>query len=87
MAKKLDLTGLSTEEIAQINSGIFDEKFRWQFFSATGLKSYFEVLARNEAIQNAEQKRIKWLKFRTFGAKGERDFLGSSLKIFHRLTA
>ena len=86
MAKKLDLTGLSTEEIAQINSGIFDENFRWQFsLSATDFKSYIEVLARNEAIQNAEQKRIKWLKFRTFGAKGERDFLGSSLKIFHQL--
>ena len=40
---------------------------------------YLKVLARNEAIQNAENKRIKWLKFRTFGAQGEKDFLGSSL--------
>ena len=40
---------------------------------------YLKVLARNETIQNAENKRIKWLKFRTFGAQGEKDFLGSSL--------
>ena len=29
MAKKLDLTGLSTEEIEQINSGISGSKLTW----------------------------------------------------------
>ena len=29
MAKKLDLTGLSTEEIAQINSGISGPRLKW----------------------------------------------------------